>query len=575
MPHIALETTRETGPISVRRGILAIRGENQMLRAPSILRPLRALSLGTIFGSSLLVVSSAAQTNEEINAGLQLSFQPPGARSLAMGGAFAGLADDATAAYANPAGLLWLTRSEVSGEGRHQTYTTAYPFAGSATGRPTGLGIDTRDEVELRDFDTERSGASFLSYAHVAQGAKARRWRFAVYRHELASFGAHIRSEGLFIRDAGDGPPGAQRRLRGRLSALLGDLDLEVINHGISAAWQASRSLWLGAGVSYHRFSYEAITRRFATFEPARGPDGELLADGTSDVSFAPADFSAGNELGRSLQLGDDDDLTLTLGLIWKAAGEPSRGEPIHWSLGLVYRQAPAFDLDYRFEWGPQRIALAEATGNQNFVDPDLAAALRGRTSFELPDVWSLGCMWRPRRVPGQSLTLTFEVSHVGYSSLRPEANLTLLATRGLGPEGQDLGIDSCGAFDRNGTPFPRGNESRSSVPCISPYLENFRIDDGLELRVGAELLLELRFPLALRLGTWLDPDHQLRYDFRGRNPNRLRPEDRFGVRFPEGNDDLHLTGGIGTVLQRLQIDLGFDLSDRARIFSLSSVWRW
>ncbi len=67
---------------------------------------------------------SRGQTNEELGAGLQFSFAPPGARSLAMGGAFAGLADDATAAFANPAGLMWRTRSEVSVEGRHRTYAT-------------------------------------------------------------------------------------------------------------------------------------------------------------------------------------------------------------------------------------------------------------------------------------------------------------------------------------------------------------------------------------------------------------------------------------------------------------------
>ena len=45
---------------------------------------------------------------------LEFSFSNPGARSLGLGGAFAALADDATAAYANPAGLVQLVRPEVS-----------------------------------------------------------------------------------------------------------------------------------------------------------------------------------------------------------------------------------------------------------------------------------------------------------------------------------------------------------------------------------------------------------------------------------------------------------------------------
>jgi hypothetical protein len=50
--------------------------------------------------------------------GQDYNFSVPGARSLAMGGAFVGLADDATAAYANPAGLTVLLQPEVSLEGR-------------------------------------------------------------------------------------------------------------------------------------------------------------------------------------------------------------------------------------------------------------------------------------------------------------------------------------------------------------------------------------------------------------------------------------------------------------------------
>ena len=57
---------------------------------------------------------------------LQLSFSDPGARSMGFGGAFVALADDATAAFANPAGLVQLLKPEVSIEGRHWSYSTPY-----------------------------------------------------------------------------------------------------------------------------------------------------------------------------------------------------------------------------------------------------------------------------------------------------------------------------------------------------------------------------------------------------------------------------------------------------------------
>ena len=49
----------------------------------------------------------------------EFSFSNPGARSIGFGGAFAALADDATAAFANPAGLVQLVDPEVSIEGRY------------------------------------------------------------------------------------------------------------------------------------------------------------------------------------------------------------------------------------------------------------------------------------------------------------------------------------------------------------------------------------------------------------------------------------------------------------------------
>src|ERR1043165_7697093 len=75
----------------------------------------------------------AQNTDIESLSGLQFNFGNPGARSLGMGGAFLGLADDASAAEAHPAGLTILRKPEVSVELRNsveqQTFTTSgeYP----------------------------------------------------------------------------------------------------------------------------------------------------------------------------------------------------------------------------------------------------------------------------------------------------------------------------------------------------------------------------------------------------------------------------------------------------------------
>ena len=101
----------------------------------------RQLSLA--IGAALLGVSTGALavTDTETNASIPFNLANPGARSMGLGGAFLGSADDATAAYTNPAGLTQLVTPEVSAEARHTAYSLPYVNGGSATvfARP-GLG---------------------------------------------------------------------------------------------------------------------------------------------------------------------------------------------------------------------------------------------------------------------------------------------------------------------------------------------------------------------------------------------------------------------------------------------------
>ena len=60
-----------------------------------------------------------ALTDEEIFRDFRFNFINPGGRSLGMGGAFISIADDATAAQANPAGLTNLVHPQFFLELRH------------------------------------------------------------------------------------------------------------------------------------------------------------------------------------------------------------------------------------------------------------------------------------------------------------------------------------------------------------------------------------------------------------------------------------------------------------------------
>jgi hypothetical protein len=88
----------------------------------------RAILTSAVVLASIWARAAAAQTGgsaPEVGfSSIPFQFFPPGARSLAMGATFVGIADDATAAASNPAGLVILTRPEASAHGRFTRFAS-------------------------------------------------------------------------------------------------------------------------------------------------------------------------------------------------------------------------------------------------------------------------------------------------------------------------------------------------------------------------------------------------------------------------------------------------------------------
>ena len=88
----------------------------------------------------LMVLCFAGQARAQITQTVEISSSPnpvgSGARALGMGGAFIGVADDATAASWNPAGLIQLETPEISivGAYNHRTEDTTYVAFPEASG---------------------------------------------------------------------------------------------------------------------------------------------------------------------------------------------------------------------------------------------------------------------------------------------------------------------------------------------------------------------------------------------------------------------------------------------------------
>ena len=92
---------------------------------------------------ALAAGSARAQSGQTAQIPLQFDFLDPGARSLGMGSAFVAVADDATAAFTNPAGLTFLVKPEVSAEVRYRSLETPFLFGGRLSGTVKNVGADT------------------------------------------------------------------------------------------------------------------------------------------------------------------------------------------------------------------------------------------------------------------------------------------------------------------------------------------------------------------------------------------------------------------------------------------------
>jgi long-subunit fatty acid transport protein len=319
------------------------------------------------------MIAAAGAGAQETPSTFEFSFSNPGARSLGLGGAFAALADDATAAFANPAGLVQLASLEVSAELRHWRYSTPYIVGGRYEGEPTGIGLDTVDGLRTAVSEEQLTGLSFLSFVYPKG-----KWSFAVYRHQLANFRAQTATQGLF--PGWDLPRAFDRRW---------STELDIVSYGAAGAYRVSDRFSLGLGIVHFR------GRLDAPFEWV------LWDDDTLQDLFGPTSYLPERQLANWSMAIDDSDWGLSAGLLWNFAES--------WSLGAFYRQGPEFRLVYDVTAGP----LAP-----EFLDPEYtpgATILTVATPMQFPDVYGLGLAFRS---PSGKLSVGFEWDRVGYSSI-------------------------------------------------------------------------------------------------------------------------------------------------------------
>lgn len=286
-------------------------------------------------GAALLAASSGAFaiTDEEGNASLQFNFSAPGARSLAMGGAFIGLADDATAAFSNPAGLVQLAAKEVSFEQRINDFSTEYVRTGSYTPDPF--------DIDGLTYDKARSSThspSFVSFVWPHE-----QWAVAMYRHEFLNYETSFSSRGVdsgLANGAGD------------IFPFSADIGIRITNYGLSGAFKATDKLSLGLSLNNYNLDLDSNTRRFTTF-------------GDTVVRFSTE------------QQGNDGAFGYSLGAQYRINDQ--------WQTGLVYRHAPEFK--YTASIVPGSTVFNRIDKNAYFDTPDLFGL---GVVYRPTDAWTL-----------------------------------------------------------------------------------------------------------------------------------------------------------------------------------------
>jgi long-subunit fatty acid transport protein len=255
-----------------------------------------------VFSVAVWALAHPAAAQSSLQVPIQFDFLNPSARSLALGSAFVGLADDATAALVNPAGLIQLTRKEVSVEGRFRHLEQPFLVGGRLSGRPTGQGQDTVPGAQFESIADSGAGLSFASFVYPRG-----RFRAALFRNELARLEQGFTSRGVFQNQGFDV----------RDTAFTGLRTLKVDTYGASAAIQAG-PVSIGAGALVHRFSLGFEFDRYVH------AGGDLY--GVPDPNLSVFHFS---------QEGKDTAVGAVVGVLVPVSSA---------KVGIAYKRAPRFD---------------------------------------------------------------------------------------------------------------------------------------------------------------------------------------------------------------------------------------
>lgn len=478
-------------------------------------RPRPAAAL--LAGGLLAALPAAAQVESALLSKVSFNLSNPGGKSLAMGGAFTAIADDATAALANPAGLGLLSSIEAGLSAKRADDVT-----GLVTARATATGASLLGAYPaVRTINSDLgSTVSSVEFAGVVVPVSSRLVAALTFAENLR-FRADPGPEGYSYIELRDnrGPAPSRRDFLYEFREY-GTVSLTNRLAGLSVGYRVNERVRVGAGLTLNRASFAldgdaAGAHRIVSRYPLASG-----ATGVSTVTTTVRDFG-GTAVGAVVGFHAD---VLPSGAL---------------SVGGAYRQAAGTEGTF-------------VLGGD--VPPALVGARERTFTFRVPKDAALGLATQP--FPG--LTVAVEAQWIAYRDTIREA-LPVVTYAGFLEPPSGLPVENVLAtLERSkNVVVPRlGVEYVATAPKA---LLAFRVGYHREPARG------VRARVAFRDGTGRD--------YRIADPPL---SDAVAAVYDGGRADDRFSGGLGaTIARRLSLDVAFDVGRSSRRLSASVFYRF
>lgn len=462
-----------------------------------------------------------ALTDEEVFRSFRAGTPAPGARALGMGGAFIGLADDATATFTNPAGLGYMSRPQAAFEMR---LTDGDPVGYGVNGAFGLSGAEKFASGAIQIEEQDVASPSFLAYVHPINDylvvGFSRHERLNQERDSFTSYLAPASSFGPIEDTAGS--------TLLEPTASLGHLDVMVDTFSVSVASAPIEQLSLGITLSIARADVLSTVDTF-TYR-LLDEDG----NGAVDTFARPLDF-------RTHVDDSDTVVTFSAGLLYRPS--PKFG------IGLVYRDGPEFDLVESVKQDGLR-----STDLRKYLFDRGIAGSTGEfiNTLALPDSYGLGLAFGPffDSKGAGGLTITADVVHHEYTDLL--------------------------------TNFVKGLNSQLFAAASDAAV--LAIDDETQAHVGLAWTWTVGFDnsIHLRAGAYTEPDSSI--ESAGRPSTAVAPGSGQAVAVGQwvgtNDDELHVTLGAGFTIKKgaaysFQVDGAADFSDLGEVYVGTALVRF